>query len=247
MKRCPQCEFVYEDDQSLCDMDGSELLHDSRSLPLPAVAEITGEPESPKAKRQWRGFVVPALVGIVLAALVFAVYYAATHRGRWRDPNSSIVTSAAAQQPLPQSNSEASPEVAEEAPATDESAIDSDASEPQSNSALAARLSPGPVSAAGSPARNRGPVTIRLKNGATIKADEAWEKREGIWYRQAGVVTFVKRDRARAIERSAPPRPVTPAPAEKKADPKPAEPRKESKVTSILKKTGRILKRPFRF
>ena len=33
MKRCPQCEFIYEDDQSLCDMDGVLLVFDSRTLP----------------------------------------------------------------------------------------------------------------------------------------------------------------------------------------------------------------------
>lgn len=27
MKRCPQCDFIYEDDQSLCDMDGRELVY----------------------------------------------------------------------------------------------------------------------------------------------------------------------------------------------------------------------------
>jgi hypothetical protein len=29
MKRCPECEFLYEDDQRLCDMDGIALVHDS--------------------------------------------------------------------------------------------------------------------------------------------------------------------------------------------------------------------------
>ena len=34
MKRCPQCEFIYEDDQSLCDMDGVLLVFDARNLPI---------------------------------------------------------------------------------------------------------------------------------------------------------------------------------------------------------------------
>ena len=33
MKKCPQCEFIYEDDQSLCDMDGVLLVFDTRTLP----------------------------------------------------------------------------------------------------------------------------------------------------------------------------------------------------------------------
>jgi hypothetical protein len=30
MKLCPQCEFLYEDDQKFCDMDGRELVHDPK-------------------------------------------------------------------------------------------------------------------------------------------------------------------------------------------------------------------------
>ncbi|HLA10491.1 MAG TPA: hypothetical protein VJ023_07830 [Pyrinomonadaceae bacterium] len=38
MKRCPQCEFIYEEDQSLCDLDGFELVHDSLALvPVPTT------------------------------------------------------------------------------------------------------------------------------------------------------------------------------------------------------------------
>ncbi len=33
MKRCPQCDFLYEDDQPRCDMDGAELVDDPRAVP----------------------------------------------------------------------------------------------------------------------------------------------------------------------------------------------------------------------
>ena len=56
MKRCPQCEFIYEDDQSLCDMDGVLLVFDSRTLPnLHALATV---PAVPKTQRRNRA--VPA-------------------------------------------------------------------------------------------------------------------------------------------------------------------------------------------
>jgi hypothetical protein len=106
---------------------------------------------------------------------------------------------------------------------------------------------------------------VRLSNGASIKADEAWEKKEGVWYRQGGVVTFIKRNRVRTIERLA--APVAPAkstanrPETKGLKTKntvaqnqlrlarlePVDTKKESRVASFLKKTGRILKRPFQF
>ena len=49
MKRCPQCEFIYEDDQSLCDMDGVLLVFDSRKLPNFHALTTTGDP--PKLNR----------------------------------------------------------------------------------------------------------------------------------------------------------------------------------------------------
>jgi hypothetical protein len=30
MKLCSQCEFIYEDDQESCDMDGAELVYQPR-------------------------------------------------------------------------------------------------------------------------------------------------------------------------------------------------------------------------
>jgi len=32
MKLCPQCDFIYEDDQSVCDMDGKELVSDPATV-----------------------------------------------------------------------------------------------------------------------------------------------------------------------------------------------------------------------
>jgi hypothetical protein len=118
---------------------------------------------------------------------------------------------------------------------------------PDTKPATIARLNSGPVLVASSPEHDRGAVVIRLTNGATIRADDAWQKREGIWYRQNGVVTFLKRNRVRTIEKPAPIRPATLKPAEKKPRPEAADKKKESRVTSILKTTGRILKRPFKF
>jgi hypothetical protein len=97
-------------------------------------------------------------------------------------------------------------------------------------------------------------VIIQLTNGASIKADEAWEKRDGVWYRQAGVVTFLKRSQVRSIQRPAANRSQTQPRAEKPiaqnqprvSKPAAAEKKKDSKVTSFLKSTGRILKKPFK-
>ena len=77
MKRCPKCEFIYEDDQSLCDMDGVLLVLDSRTLPnhhalqtVPAPARTTGK----------RNRAVPAFATLILALVLGMVYYVSTQR-----------------------------------------------------------------------------------------------------------------------------------------------------------------------
>jgi hypothetical protein len=88
MKRCPQCEFIYEDDQSLCDMDGILLVFDSQQLPKHLQAQ----------KSKPRSRIVPLVAGIVLTTVLALVYYVATHQ---RKPtqvvdSSSPVTAAQA-------------------------------------------------------------------------------------------------------------------------------------------------------
>ena len=82
MKRCPQCEFIYEDDQSLCDMDGVLLVFDSRTLPnLHALATV---PAVPKAHRRNRA--VPAFATLVLALVLGMVYYVSTRQPNYTPP-----------------------------------------------------------------------------------------------------------------------------------------------------------------
>jgi hypothetical protein len=69
MKRCPQCEFIYEDDQSLCDMDGILLVFDSQQLPKTSTAST---------KSQWRNRLFPAAAALVLATVFLLVYYVST-------------------------------------------------------------------------------------------------------------------------------------------------------------------------
>ena len=75
MKRCPQCEFIYEDDQSLCDMDGALLVLDSRTLPnLHALTTVP-----PKVQPR-RNRAVPAFATLILVLVLGMVYYVSTRR-----------------------------------------------------------------------------------------------------------------------------------------------------------------------
>src|SRR6185369_11271467 len=76
MKRCPQCEFIYEDDQSLCDMDGVLLVFDSRTLPNShALAKVPASKAAPRRNRA-----VPAFATVILALVLGMVYYVSMQR-----------------------------------------------------------------------------------------------------------------------------------------------------------------------
>jgi hypothetical protein len=291
MKLCPQCEFIYEDDQSFCDMDGKELVFGSGALAFAedttpegselhdqaaAAASLTANLPPPPTGWQSRSTAIAAIVGIILAALLFGVYYARTHQPRPANANqatnqrstesSSQATTVTADAQAAaidsasgeQSSANSSPEVTGSQDMTSDST-----SSTLEGSLSRARLGSNPVSAERSAAESSPSVIIWLMNGASIKADEAWERKDGVWYRQAGLVAFLNRSDVRSIQRLPAPSSRSTLTADntgernRKAEnakaqnqsrpvrPEAAGAKKESKVTSFLKKTGRMLKKPF--
>ena len=120
MKRCPQCEFIYEDDQSLCDMDGVLLVFDSRKLPN--LHALTPVPPKPHPKRNRA---VPAFASLILALVLGLVYYVSIHRKGTQNAYSAPATSAATTvtavpvvdpTPAAQPSETAQPDVVEEVP-----------------------------------------------------------------------------------------------------------------------------------
>ena len=77
MKRCPECEFVYEDEQSLCDMDGAGLVFDPR--PLPGEKNTSQRPLNSRAKSSWRTVAIVVLAGLGVGAILLG-YYRLAHR-----------------------------------------------------------------------------------------------------------------------------------------------------------------------
>ena len=107
MKRCPQCDFIYEDDQSLCDMDGVLLVLDSRNLPVGAKGQT-------KRKRA-----VPAFATVILALVLGMVYYVSIHRRAAQNaytPPSSASTLNPTPEPQPSLEVQAQPAPVMEAP-----------------------------------------------------------------------------------------------------------------------------------
>jgi len=119
MKRCPQCDFIYEDDQSLCDMDGVLLVLDSRNLPnLHALATVPAVPAKAQAKRNRA---VPAFATLILALVLGMVYYVSMHRpaeqNTYTPPSAA---SAPASAPILNPTPEPQPSQEVQAPAPDE-------------------------------------------------------------------------------------------------------------------------------
>ena len=186
MKRCPQCQFIYEDDQSLCDMDGVLLVFDSRTLPnLHALATVSA-PLPERGPRRSR--MVPAFATLILMLAMASVYYVSTMRNAPNDLSPASVASTT--------------------------------TEPE------AVVAPPPAEDP-----NQGQVP------ATEPAPEPKEE--------------TKKEEPRDTHTSPAPKPPAAAPARKTTvNPvagKPEPKKDDSKVESILKKTGKILKKPFKF
>jgi hypothetical protein len=190
MKRCPQCEFIYEDDQSLCDMDGVLLVFDSRSLPnlhgVHTLATVSG-PLPEKGTRRSR--MVPAFATLILMLAVASVYYVSTMRNA--TPNDFSPASV--------SSTTAEPPAAE--PPAAEVAVPAPSAEPTESNQV-------------QPPETRPAAIDRHERPAAEKPSAA---------------------------------PARKATTSKPVDTKPEAKKDDSKVESILKKTGKILKKPFKF
>lgn len=190
MKRCPQCEFIYEDDQSLCDMDGALLVFDSRTLPnLDALAPVDMPALPVAAKAHWRHRTFPAVAALILATVFSLVYFVTSQHG-------------------------ATPSTPAGMPSV---------TLPASHLAAPAEANPTPE-----------PPPVAEENNAAPAAKEETKPQEPA--RHPANAPAPKRT-AQATSKTST---IQSKPAE--------EPKKDdSKVGSILKKTGRILKKPFKF
>jgi hypothetical protein len=200
MKRCPQCDFIYEDDQRLCDMDGILLVFDGRKLPkLNAL-----EPNSGVSPRQWRSRTVPVIAGLILATVLAFVYYVSTQQNLRRPEPATRVSAANQSQtttPVPSTSADSNQSHAPVPTASANTATEKPAtSVKREESAEKAKVpAPGKVAPRTSPT----PETKKQK-------------------------TKPKRPAANAVGPAA----VSPN-------------KKDSKIGSLLKKTGRFFKKAF--
>ena len=207
MKRCPLCDFIYEDEQSLCDMDGFELVADSGLLSR--LENTTTVPaELPQPTSSWgRRLAFPTVATVILGAVLFLVYYVPTHltvrQGNYSP--TKVTTGSQPGQTL--------------SPAVEAMTTASPTDSPQS--------SPSPESEKPNPQAEGNPSRSETLTPSTSRspAPKRAEKKHKIAIAQP--VGANQKNRFKQQEH----------PDEKK----------DSKIASFLKKTGRILKKPFEF
>jgi hypothetical protein len=211
MKRCPQCEFIYPDRDTLCDFDQTPLVPATES----EIAAITNTPERPaleelaathsrklELRRNRRALPLAVALGLLLALVAVAIYFAVHRRVTSRPleaatshvvDSHNIVSPSPSPSPSPSTNNSPSPELI----ASD---VKTQTTTPQ-KSTVHSTTRLGPVSG-GSPrtegTSNAKPV-ILLTTGGRIEADAAWRTKDGVWYRRNGIVTLLKGNRVKGI------------------------------------------------
>ena len=226
MKRCPQCNFVYDDADRFCDLDGTLLVEadplsaDPQNLDhkVDAIKETTPI----QSGRIWKIAVIGLVAGVAIGSLLFLVYYEMTRQPRGQSANASSANPGVAKQQMPVSTSRPSL-TATASPTPSPSPSPTPSPAPRQDSARV-ELSSSPISTSSTDKSKRVPITIRLVDGRSIEADEVWEGREGIWYRRGGIVTLLDRKQVKAIERagqSATPSPSPQPSSETVSSPKP--------------------------
>ena len=190
MKRCPQCEFIYEDDQSLCDMDGFLLVFDAQVLPKPKT------PRKVSATPQWRSRVVPVMAALVLATVLYLVYFVSTNQ----QPASRTYPASVGTSTQPPSN------VSQ--PARDSVVNDS---QPPATAAETKAPAPAPTPAV---TTTRDSKVKSVPVAGTNEAKQPTEKPKSKATQKTQSTTQTQKS--------------------------------DSKIGSLLKKTGRILKKPFK-
>ena len=269
MKLCPQCAFIYEDNQGICDMDGQELVQDRASVVVDQTTPSKPSTSLP-ARSRVRRLSVLFVGAAVFTALLSVIYLGQRQQSRTSYAAAIPIQSVQSntndtnlyQSPVHSSNTATDASLPVDSPDPSFSpagtaAALTDASMTKAPSSHATEAS-AHAAADAMTSNQSAPVIVRLTNGASIKADDAGQTKNGVWYRQGGMVTVLKRSQVRAIERqrSSSPRSAIPANTST-GDPaaknqlrirrlEPATPKRQSRVTSFLKKTGQILSKPFK-
>jgi hypothetical protein len=166
MKLCPQCDFIYEDEQTVCDMDGKELVSQSPVVETSVTTSASASAVPTRGGKRWVALAVLALLLVVIAI----AYLKQSGQKRVYAADSAIppIASEIESQPLPlvaaTPAAVASPSVAER-----------DDAHPATPEASAQMLTKAVATIATKAAADKATrVIIRLTNGSQFTAEDAW-------------------------------------------------------------------------
>ena len=254
MKLCPHCEFIYEDDQTVCDMDGKALIFEPTLNAFPGNPPLqqggplsrARAPQSPHYPR-YRRLAVSAMTGLVLGVTLVLFYYVFTQPVSSAEPAAAPTSTSNPVLPVPKKSASPSalgtpvasgsvPGAGEAGSAESNSAkADSTANaQPQPYQHAVPGISPGDLSA-----------TKRTYPEATVAPAAA--------AKTASALSISSLPKVEALPRLKPlPKLGAPKTA-KRTETATASQRhvsvkekKESRFGSFLKKTARVLKKPFK-
>lgn len=206
MKRCPQCRFIYLDSDETCDLDGSKLVgvadaelnSGNQSRTTEASRSVRTESFFRSGRRS---LLLASGAALTIALALFVVY----NGSRTREQNTSSVgdevNQSAKLATTPYPNSPTPTPLPEATPSVEVTAANPTQVADSPKKSTHGVVSSNPVSTTPDQRAKSGKVIIHLSNGAGIEADEAWRTREGIWYRRNGLVTLLKSNVVRSIER----------------------------------------------
>ena len=184
MKRCPECQSLFPATEKFCELDGTALIDEPTQF----------IPDPPKRFP----LAIVAMVGIIIGVLLALMYLVVTREKPQKSVASSSSPPAKAQQQLPPR------------PLAQQQPVPSPTTEPSPSPSVEPspsvqpspeqlKLSTDPISTARG--QNGGPLTIKLNTGVTIEADEAWQTKEGIWYRKGGMVSLLDPKDIKSVEK----------------------------------------------
>ncbi len=218
MKRCPQCEFIYEDDQSLCDMDGIALVFDA--TPLPRLQAVTDPASDFVPGANWRMHILPVVAATILGTVMLLVYFVSTHPLALSGTEITTGRSTNVPQSIPQDASGPTTPVTAPADAHSENASvpDEKKEDVKGDSKVATDHKAESGSAQAAPNDGSGTDNRKVDSESSKKPPE--------------------KEKANSVPRS--------SSAPRKDVPRSKDSHKsDSKIGSFFKKTGNVLKKPF--
>ena len=236
MKRCPECQFLYENESTQCDMDGTPLRYTVKLPTLPGLAQSI-----------WDKWTIALLIGVVTLT-VLAILYRATPRAYTSSAGHSKPVrneTPAINQSPPVADSVALPESSAAQSPTDSSETLTDSGDPFAapSNAIGTKApkskrglpDAGEKESAPAPVIHVQPVAPAGNSSSNIVAPATSTTSGGT----SSSGTSAQKPASSATSTSIHP---PPPPATNKATP---AQKKESGFKSVLKKAGNVLKRPF--